>query len=98
MSATRIQAKPRSWLWGTLTSIRLTVFLLLILAALAVIGTVVPQNQAPATYRSLYGPFWGKLLLGGGFTDVYFSPWFLLPISLLGLNILACVIHGLPRA
>jgi cytochrome c biogenesis protein len=81
-----------------LTSIRLTVFLLLILAAVAVIGTVVPQNQPPNQYFSRFGEVWGELLWRGGFTQVYFSPWFLGPISLLAVNILACVVHGLPQA
>jgi cytochrome c biogenesis protein len=98
MSATRIHSKPKSWLWRTLTSIRLTVFLLLILAAVSVIGTVVPQHQPPNQYLSRFGEVWGKLLLLGGFTGVYFSLWFLGPISLLALNILACVVHGLPQA
>jgi cytochrome c biogenesis protein len=98
MSATRIHSQPKSWLWGTLTSIRLTVFLLLILAAVAVIGTVVPQNQPPNQYFSRFGEVWGELLWRGGFTRVYFSPWFLGPISLLAVNILACVVHGLPGA
>jgi cytochrome c biogenesis protein len=98
MSATRIQSKSKSWLWGTLTSIRLTVFLLLILAAVAVIGTVLPQNQPPNLYFSRYGEVWGQLLWLGGFTQVYISPWFLGPISLLAVNILACVVHGLPQA
>ena len=98
MSATRIHSQPKSWLWGTLTSIRLTVFLLLILAAVAVIGTVVPQNQPPNQYFSRFGEVWGELLWRGGFTRVYFSPWFLGPIVLLAANILACVVHGLPQA
>jgi cytochrome c biogenesis protein len=98
MPATRIHAKPKSWLWGTLTSIRLTVSLLLILAAVAVIGTVLPQNQPPAQYFSRFGAVWGELLWRGGFTRVYFSPWFLGPIVLLAMNILACVVHGLPQA
>ena len=98
MSATRKHSHPKSWLWGTLTSIRLTVFLLLILAAVAVIGTVVPQNQPPKQYVSRFGEVWGQLLWLGGFTQVYFSLWFLGPISLLAANILACVVHGLPRA
>jgi len=98
MSATRIYSKPKSWLWGTLTSIRLTVFLLLILAAVAVIGTVVPQNQPPNQYLSRFGAVWGELLWRGGFTRVYVSPWFLGPIILLAANILACVVHGLPQA
>lgn len=98
MPATRIHSQPKSWLWGTLTSIRLTVFLLLILAGVAVIGTVVPQNQPPNQYVSRFGDVWGRLLWLGGFAQVYFSPWFLGPISLLAANILACVVHGLPQA
>ncbi|MFA4903079.1 MAG: cytochrome c biogenesis protein ResB [Desulfobaccales bacterium] len=98
MSASRIHSKPKSWLWGTLTSIRLTVFVLLILAAVAVIGTVVPQNQPPSQYVGRFGEAWGELLWRGGFTNVYFSPWFLAPIVLLALNILACIVHGLPQA
>jgi cytochrome c biogenesis protein len=98
MPALRIQPKPKSWLWGTLTSIRLTVFLLLILAGVAVIGTVVPQNQPAGQYLSYFGEVWGELLWQGGFTNIYFSPWFLVPICLLALNILSCVVHGLPRA
>ncbi len=98
MSTSRIHSKPKSWLWGTLTSIRLTVFLLLILAAVAIIGTVVPQNQPPDLYFSYYGEVWGQLLWRGGFTNIYFSPWFLAPILLLTANILACIVHGLPQA
>ena len=98
MSANRIHSKPKSWLWGTLTSIRLTVFLLLILAGVAVIGTVVPQDQPPNLYISRFGEVWGQLLWRGGFTWIYFSPWFLGPICLLAMNILACVVHGLPQA
>ena len=93
-----VHSKPKSWLWGTLTSIRLTVFLLLILAAVAVIGTVVPQNQPPAQSLSRFGEVWGTLLWRGGFTWIYSSPWFLGPISLLALNIMACIAHGLPQA
>ncbi len=98
MPATRNQAKPKSWLWETLTSIRLTVFLLLILAAIAVIGTVVPQGQPQPQYVSRFGEVWGALLWRGGLTEVYYSPWFLGPIALLAANILACVVHGLPQA
>lgn len=98
MSATRTQSKPQSRLWKTLTSIRLTVFVLLILAAVAVIGTVVPQDQPAAQYLKFYGKGWGELLWWGGFTHVYFSPWFLVPLGLLTLNVCACIIHGLPQA
>lgn len=94
MSATWIQSKHKSCLWGTLTSLRLTVSLLLILAAVVVVGTVVPQNQPQSQYLGRFGEVWGELLWRGGFTNIYFSPWFLAPIVLLALNILACIIYG----
>jgi cytochrome c biogenesis protein len=56
-----------------LTSIRLTVFLLLILAVVAVVGTV----AAPG---------------------IYYQVWFLAPLGLLALNLLACLVEGLPQA
>jgi cytochrome c biogenesis protein len=68
------------------------------MAAVAVIGTVVPQNQPLNQYVSRFGEVWGQLLWRGGFGQVYFSPWFLGPISFLAANILACVVHGLPQA
>jgi cytochrome c biogenesis protein len=89
---------PKSWLWGSLTSIRLTVFLLLILAAVAVLGTLVPQDQPLGQYLSLYGEGLGGVLYGWGLARIYYSPWFLLPMGLLAVNILACVVQGLPRA
>lgn len=98
MPQSGIKAQPGSWLWRSLTSIRLTVFLLLILAAVAVLGTVVPQDQPPGRYLQHYGEGLGNFLLRGGFTRIFDSPWFLGPISLLALNILACLVHGLPQA
>ena len=81
-----------------MTSIRLTVFLLLILAAVAVIGTVVPQDQPPGQYYLRYGEGLGSIIYGWGLARIYYSPWFLWPMGLLALNILSCLIHGLPRA
>lgn len=98
MSAYHPLSKLGSWLWGSLTSIRLTVSLLLILALVAVIGTVVPQDQPSAYYLQRFGAGLGSLLGRGGFNRIYFSPWFLAPVGLLAANILACLVHGLPRA
>ena len=56
-----------------MTSIRLTVFLLLILAVVAVVGTV-------------------------AFPGIYYQAWFLAPLGLLALNLLACLVEGLPQA
>ncbi len=98
MPISKKSAQPKSRLWGWLTSIRLTVFLLLILAAVAVIGTVLPQDQAPGYYFSRFGETWGAFFYWGGLATIYYSIWFLAPITLLALNILACIVHGLPQA
>lgn len=98
MPKTHTAPPSRSWLWRRLTSIRLTVFLLLMLAALAVMGTVLPQNQPAGFYVSRYGATWGRFLWRAGLSDVYYSPWFLALVSLLALNIVACVVQGLPQA
>jgi cytochrome c biogenesis protein len=98
MSASRIKEKPKPRLWAWLTSIRLTVALLLILAAVAVAGVILPQGQPPGFYLSRFGQTWGGLLYLGGFSRLYYSIWFLAPLTLLALNILACLVHGLPQA
>ncbi|MGP8051255.1 MAG: cytochrome c biogenesis protein ResB [Desulfobaccales bacterium] len=101
MSTTKSPARPKYWLWGWLTSIRLTVFLLLILAAVAILGTVLPQKQPAEAYFASFGELWGTIIWRSGLGDIYFSilpPWFLGPVCLLALNILSCLINGLPRA
>ena len=41
--------------WKFFASVKLSVVLLLALAATSVIGTVIPQNAAPAMYIQKYG-------------------------------------------
>jgi cytochrome c biogenesis protein len=98
MSTTKRQAQPKSRLWGWLTSIRLTVYLLLIIAAVAILGAVLPQEQPAEVYFSSFGDIWGTIIWRCGLADIYFSIWFLAPVCLLATNILACLIRGLPRA
>ena len=98
MSKATAQARPKPRLWEWLTSIRLTVFLLLILAGVAVIGTVLPQDQPQGFYSSRWGETWGAFFWWTGLSRIYYGFWFLGPVSLLALNILSCIIRGLPRA
>ena len=41
-------------LWNTVISVRLTIVLLIVISAVCVIGTVVPQNLEPHQYLQLY--------------------------------------------
>jgi cytochrome c biogenesis protein len=76
-------------------SIKLTVVLLLVLAATSVIGTLIPQNQAPAVYVRAFGEVFSRLLFGLGFFDLYHSWWFQALLVLLTLNIVVCSLDRL---
>lgn len=80
-----------------LSSVRLTIVLLILLAALSVIGTLIPQNASPEQYRRLYSPGTYELLKDLGLFDMYHSWWYMAALGLLALNILICSVDRLPR-
>jgi cytochrome c biogenesis protein len=82
-------------IWKFFTSVKLTVVLLLSLAATSIIGTVIPQNESPAAYFQAYGEFLYKLFKVFDLFDMYHSYWFQLLIVLLTLNIVVCSIDRL---
>ena len=82
-------------LWKFFVSIKLTVVLLLSLAATSVIGTVIPQNESPEAYFHTFGSFWYRLFDLLDIFDMYHSWWFQLLLILLTLNIVACSIDRL---
>jgi cytochrome c biogenesis protein len=72
MTQASSSASPLGRLWKTLTSLRLTLVVLIILAVVSLVGTVRPQ--------------------------VFDTFWFLAPLGVLVLNLIACLIRGLPQA
>ena len=82
-------------IWKFFVSIRLTVVLLLSLAATSVIGTLVPQNASPEAYFHKYGAFFYRLFDLLNIFDMYHSWWFQLLLVLLTCNIVACSIDRL---
>ena len=82
-------------IWKFFVSIRLTVVLLLSLAATSVIGTLVPQNASPEAYFHQYGAFLYRLFDILNVYDMYHSWWFQLLLLLLICNIVACSIDRL---
>lgn len=83
--------------WSFLLSLRLTIALLIILSAVCIIGTVVPQNAAEQEYLRLYSPSTLEILKALGFTDMYHCWWFMATLGLFTLNLAACSINRLPR-
>ena len=82
-------------LWSFFASIRLTVVVLLSLAALSIIGTLIPQNESPAEYFRAFGPFLFQVLDTLDVFDMYHSWWFQGLIILLVINIVICSIDRL---
>ncbi len=83
-----------SW-WRFLASIKLTVVLLLILAALSIIGTVIPQNISAQEYLRLFGMFRTQLILLLDIDNMYQSWWFQALLMMLVINIVVCSIDRL---
>lgn len=81
--------------WQFFSSIRLTVGLLLALAATSIIGTLIPQNADPVTYFRAFGNFFYRLFFVLGIYDMYHSWWFQMLLLALTLNVVVCSIHRL---
>jgi cytochrome c biogenesis protein len=86
------------WMWRQLTSMRVALMLLMLLAVAAVPGSVLPQrNQDPAGVLEYLAdhPTAGEWLDKAGFFDVYTSVWFSAIYILLFVSLVGCI---LPRS
>lgn len=83
------------WGWRQLTSMRVALILLLMLAVVALPGSFFPQrSQAPeavAAYLEQH-PDAGPLLDDLGFFEVYSSPWFSAVYLLLFISLIGCIV------
>ena len=83
------------WVWRQLTSMRVALMLLMLLAVVAVPGSVLPQRpQDPA---AVAGYLQANPALGGwldrlGFFDVYASVWFSAVYLLLFVSLIGCIV------
>jgi len=77
-------------------SLKLTIPLLILLAALSVIGTLIPQNATEGEYLRLYSKETYYILKGLGLLDMYHSWWFIGALLLLAINLTACSLKRLP--
>ena len=85
------------WVWRQLTSMRVALMLLMLLAVVAVPGSVLPQRPVDPAAVSRYlqdNPSVGPWLDRLGFFDVYASVWFSSVYLLLFVSLVGCI---LPR-
>lgn len=95
MSKTDVPSHFFESLWDFFASLKLTVTLLLTLAATSIFGTVIPQNQSPQAYAQHYGERLYRLMDFMGLFDMYHSWWFQLLLVALTINIVICSINRL---
>jgi cytochrome c biogenesis protein len=81
--------------WKSFASVKLTIGLLLTLAATSIIGTLIPQNEAPGAYLQTFGETLYRVFSLLGLFDMYHSWWFRAMILLLVVNIVVCSIDRL---
>ena len=84
-------------LWDFFCSLKLTMFLLISLAILSIIGTIIPQGPLPPEYMASLSPAKHQIYKTLGFFDMYHSWWFILLLYLLTVNLVACSIKRLPH-
>lgn len=85
------------WCWRQLTSMRVALILLFLLAIAAIPGSVLPQRGLDPIRVNEWiegNPTWGPVLDRLGFFDVYAAPWFAAVYLLLFVSVIGCV---LPR-
>jgi cytochrome c biogenesis protein len=88
--------KKRKEKGNILSSLRLTIPLLILLAALSVIGTIIPQNATEQQYLQHYSKETYYILKGLGLFNMYHSWWFIGVLILLAINLIACSAKRLP--
>lgn len=82
-------------LWFFFASVKLTVTVLLSLAATSIIGTLIPQNESPADYMRAFGEVLYRIFYILDIFDMYHSWWFQFLLLLLAANVIVCSIERL---
>ena len=77
-------------------SIKLAMFLFIVLAMTATIGTVIQQGERPEVYIKEYGEAAYQWFLRLGLTDVYHTWWFTSLLAMLCINSLTCFYKRFP--
>jgi cytochrome c biogenesis protein len=82
-------------IWEFLASVKLAVFLLIILAVTSIAGTIIPQNASYEEYLHNYGEVFTRVIDVLELYDMYHSWWFIFLIVLFTLNLIVCSIKRL---
>lgn len=81
-----------------LTSVRLAIALLSMIALGALLGTVIPQQVEAEAFSGRLHPALRTLFEALQLFDVYHSTWFVLLLLMLAVNLIACSLNRFPAA
>ena len=92
-------------IWKSLASVKLAIFIIIILATSSIVGTIVEQQAEPARNIALLAKFFGdgaaptvyNIFAKMGFMDMYGSWWFVSFLALFSINLIVCTIERLPK-
>lgn len=84
--------------WTFFSSVKLTIVLLMVLAAASVAGTLLPQGQDPSELAEGMSPGVLRLLEVLDLFDMYHAWWFRWLIGLLSLNLIVCSLDRFPSS
>ncbi|MBP1710059.1 MAG: heme export protein [Deltaproteobacteria bacterium] len=91
-------SKKKSGIWFFFASVRLAIVLLLLIAFIAMIGTLFPQREAAVELVGRIPPGLFSFLQKMQIFDLYHSVWFVLLMGLLAVNLLICSLDRFPAA
>lgn len=90
--------RNQSSIWSFFSSVKLTIFLLAVIALFAVIGTLIPQREAAGELAGRMSPALFAFLQKIQLFDLYHSVWFFLLTGLLAVNLIVCSLDRFPMA
>lgn len=90
--------KEANVIWRFFSSLRLTIALLIVLAAFSVAGTLIPQKEGAMEFIQRLDPSTVRLLETLGLFDMYHAAWFRFLIGMLALNLIICSLDRFPSA
>ncbi len=89
--------KHKNPIWSFFASVKLALFTLFFLSTTSIIGTIIPQKEAPHWYVERYGEKIANLFANLSFTpDMYSSGWFISLLGLLCINLIVCSLERFP--
>ena len=85
-------------IFALLTSTKLGIVVMVLLALLSLVGVTVPQGGSPETYREMYGSFRGGLVSTLGISNLFRTDYFAFLLIFLCVMVFACALRRLPKA